>query len=238
MGIYQIGSNFKPIPGYTMFLDASIPESYSGSGTIWGNLAGSNNCSLRNGLSYSVLSTGAGAFDFNGTNQYGAFSVINLNSSFTIMAWARKNETTSNGRLFGGGWIATTGDGAGLGVSFGVNGATLMADTFRSGGLDYASGGTITANKWHFFAAVQDPWTISLYLDGELTDTNSFYNYYYYTTGGASENYIGANSSSSGQPGGSYWNGSIGQVLIYNGTILTQSQLLGHFKQTKSRYGR
>lgn len=221
-----------------MFLDASIPESYGGSGTTWSNLAGSNNCSMINGASYSQLSTGAGTFNFNGSNQYGVFSVIGLNGAFTIMAWARKNETSSSGRLFGGGWIATDGGGAGLGVSFGVDGATLMADTFRTGGIDYASGGTITAGKWHHFAAVQNPWSISLYLDGVLVDTNTFYNNYYYTTGGASVNYIGANSYSSGGPGGSYWNGSIAQFLIYNGAVFSQRQLVDHFNQTKARFGR
>lgn len=236
---YQVGSNFKPVAGYTMFLDASIPESYvSGSGNTWNNLAGSNNCTMNNGASYSQLSTGAGTFNFNGSNQYGVFSVINLNGAFTMMAWVKKNETSSNGRIFGGGWIATNQDGAGLGVSFGVDGATLMADTFRTGGIDYAAGGTITAGKWHHVAAVQNPWTISLYLDGVLVETNTFYNNYYYTTGGSSVNYIGANSPSGGAPGGSYWNGSIAQFLIYNGTMLSQKQLVDHFNQTKARFGR
>lgn len=234
MGI-QIGSNFKPISGHTLFLDSTIAESYGGSGSTWTNLSNtSSNCTLYSSPTYSRLSsTGAGVLSFNGTSQYGLMSSINLQSSFTMIFWAMKNSTSGNGRLFGAGvnsnYNFTEG---GMGVTFGVDGSTLMADTFRSNVSEYASGGTIEAGKWHHMAAVlnSSTWTISLYLDGNLVDTNGFYTFRCSLV----NTYLGQQSNG----GGNYWNGSISQAMIYTGTTFTQAQLLDHYNQTKSRYGR
>jgi hypothetical protein len=94
----------------------------------------------------------------------------------------------------------------------------------------------IQANRWYNVAVVQDGGSrfARLYLDGVEVGSGGYYNALYYTTGGSSVNFIGQRS----HPGGGHWGGSIGQVLVYNGVMLTQQQLVDHFNQTKARYGR
>jgi len=242
MGILQIGSNFKPASGYTLFFDASIPESYGGSGTTWTNLSNNgNNCSLVNGPQFVRLPTGAGSFTFNGSNQYGQVSVVNLNGSFTMTTWVNKSDTSSTGWIYGGGWIATQ-ESRGLGVALGIDGSRLYLTAWAIwDGTANASNITssynlIQANKWYNVAVVQDGGSrfARLYLDGVEVGSGGYYNALYYTTGGSSVNFIGQRS----HPGGGHWGGSIGQVLVYNGVMLSQQQLVDHFNQTRARYGR
>lgn len=244
MGIFQIGSNYKPIPGYTMFLDSTIPESYnSSSGNTWTNLVGNgSNCTLYNAPTYTSIASGANVLSFNGSNQYGVISTINLRTSFTMIFWAMKNSASGNCRLFGGGETSNANfTEGGMGVTFGVDGTTLMADTFRAYGTsEYTAGGTITPGKWHHMAAVLDSsvWTVYLYLDTVLVASGGFYTAKYALTDSLFRNpvlnYIGQRTLATGN----YWNGSISQAKIYTDTIHTQAQLIQHYNQTKTRYGR
>lgn len=236
----RIGSNFKPPPGYTLFFDASIPESYSGEGSTWTNLSGNgNNCSLVN-PSFMRMTSGAGCFYTNGS-QCGNVSVVNLNGSFTITAWVQKYSTSGTGWIYGGGWVATN-SGIGLGVSLGVQGTRVILTTWaESDGTPTASNitsdyGLIGNDKWYNISAVQDGLSrfARIYIDGVEVGSGSYYNALYYTTGGSTTNFIGQRS----HPGGESWYGLTSQVIVYNGTILTQNQLADHFKQTKGRYGR
>lgn len=237
-----IGSNFKPVSNYTLFFDATIPESYGGSGSTWTNLSGNgNNCTLVNSPTFERLPSGAGSFSLNGSSQYGYVSVVNLNGSFTMTSWVKKNDTTSNGWIYGGGWIATQ-ESRGLGVALGVQGSRVILTTWAIwDGTATASNitsdyGLIDANKWYNISAVQDGSAryATIYIDGVSVGEGGYMNHLYWTSGGASTNYIGQRS----HPGGEPWYGSMSQVIVYNGTMLTQTQLANHFKQTKSRYGR
>jgi hypothetical protein len=237
----QIGRKLSPPRGYSLLLDASIPESYSGSST-WSDLSNqSNNLSLANSPTFSRTSFGGGQLSFNGANQYGSLSEIGLGGSFTISAWVKKSDTSSTGWIVGSGWVATT-DSAGLGVGFGIQGSTLTLTTWGNPG--YITWNGIEANKWYHLCAVQNagpdyhpgPWVAKVFVNGSQVTSGGFYNYNYYTTGGAATSYIGRNSHSS-IDSYNYFGGAMGQILIYNSQALSNAQVVEIFGQTRGRYG-
>jgi hypothetical protein len=239
----QIGRKLNIPTEHTLFLDGAIPESYQGSGSSWVDLSSASNSStLVNSPTFSRTPYGAGTVNFNGSNQYGYVSQLGLTNSFTISAWIKKNDTTSTGWVVGAGWVATTGDGAGLGVALGVQGSTVALTTWGSGG--YVSVPGLEANKWYHICAVQTAgpafnlgsWNAKIYINGTESASGGFFNYYCSTTGGAAVSYIGRNSHSS-IDSYNYFGGSIGQVIVYNSTILTGNQVRDIYKQTRGRYG-
>jgi hypothetical protein len=79
--------------GLVLCLDAANRQSYPGSGTVWTDLAGSNNGTLTNGPTFS--SANGGSLVFDGSNDYINLqnpSALNL-TELTVSAWVR---TTTN----------------------------------------------------------------------------------------------------------------------------------------------
>jgi len=93
--------------GLVMCLDAANKKSYSGSGTIWRDLVGSNNGTLTNGPTYS--SANGGSFVFDGANNFvqclGSLTV----TAATFVTWIRRNgsQDTYDGILFSRGTNTT-----------------------------------------------------------------------------------------------------------------------------------
>lgn len=239
----QIGKKFNPVPGYTLLLDGTLPESYPGTGSTWIDLSSrGNSAGLGGSPTFTRISTGASALTFNGTNQYGALGELGLSRSFTISTWIRRANTSSTGWILGAGWVATTGDGAGLGVALGFQGSTLALTTWGNGG--YVSYGGLGAGQWYHVVATQTAgptasssgWNAVIYVNGAEVSTGGFYNYHYYSTGGAATSYLARNSHSS-IDSYNYFAGDIGQILVYNSTTLTATQVREAFQQTRSRYG-
>ena len=94
--------------GLVFAVDAANYESYPGSGTTWGGLAGSNNGTLTNGPLFD--SNNGGSIDFDGSNDYidfGDFDNTQVSSAITLSIWF--NASYSNLKLLignGGGWSA------------------------------------------------------------------------------------------------------------------------------------
>jgi hypothetical protein len=234
----QIGRKLNPPSGYSLLLDASIPESYAGS-SAWIDLSSrSNNASLANSPTFSRNSFGAGQLSFNGVNQYGSLSELGLGGNFTISTWVKKSDTVTTGWIVGGGWVATDGgSGGGTGVALGVKGSTLSLTTWGGVSAD-VEGGSVQSGVWYHLCAVQNASSsvAKIFLNGERVASGSFYNAHYYTTGGAVTSYIGRNSHSSIDEY-YHFSGSIGQVLIYNTMSLSDEQVLEIFGQTRGRFG-
>ena len=95
--------------GLVICLDAADKQSYSGSGTIWRDLVGSNDGTLTNGPTYS--SAGGGSIVFDGANDFvqclGSLTV----TAATFVTWIRRNgsQGTYDGILFSRGTNNTTG---------------------------------------------------------------------------------------------------------------------------------
>ncbi len=85
--------------GLILCLDAANRESYPGSGTVWRDLAGSNNGTLTNGPTFNSANGGSVVFD--GSNDFAKINnnqVANNLSSMTVSVWVNTawvNQTSS-----------------------------------------------------------------------------------------------------------------------------------------------
>ena len=79
--------------GLVLCLDAASRESYPGSGTVWTDLAGSNNGTLTNGPTFNSANGGSIVFDWSNDHILGTLQLIN--SSVTIEAVIKLNNTSS-----------------------------------------------------------------------------------------------------------------------------------------------
>lgn len=236
----QGGSKLNFVPGYSVFLDGTIPESYSGSGSSWINLAGNgNNCSLVNSPGYAGLPSSATALTFNGANQYGAIGELGLGGNFTLIGWVKKTDSSSQGYFVGAGWQSSI-----QAVNFGVTGLTpTLNNGWGWGARTELAVGTIDTTRWHHLCAVKSSGTAYMYVNGRLAGSTAF-NPGYYNTGGAATSYIGRSAFESpnnvleAEGDYLYFGGQLGMVLIYNSVVLTAGQVLDNYNQTKGRFGR
>jgi hypothetical protein len=83
--------------GLIMYLDASDPVSYPGTGATWYDISGNqNNMTLQNGPVY-VSNGQASYFSFDATNDSASFVLNNtLSSTATLIIWLRKNSTSTD----------------------------------------------------------------------------------------------------------------------------------------------
>ena len=79
--------------GLKLWLDASNPSSYPGSGTTWYDLSGNgNNGTMVNGVTYSTANGGVMSFD--GVNDIVNFTnslIVNNLTGHTISLWIKRN---------------------------------------------------------------------------------------------------------------------------------------------------
>ena len=151
---------------------------------------------------------------FNGSSSY-----INLNhnttySDLTMSAWVNVTSTSSRQAIFGK-WY----DGSSRSILFMIeSGGVLKLFTSSTGGNTIiTTGGTLTANTWHFVCfTFQNGGDVTITLDNSTTTTtqNTSIN-------NNNQNWlIGMEDSR----GGDKWNGSIDQVRIFS-TALSSSQV-------------
>ena len=85
--------------GLVLYLDAANPKSYSGSGTTWSDLKGSNNSTLQNGVTFN--SANKGHFIFDGVNDYIQINVPT--SAGSIAFWYYYYGSAANKLIMGNG---------------------------------------------------------------------------------------------------------------------------------------
>ncbi len=213
-----------------VWFDATDAESYSGTGSTWKDLIGSNDATLQN-VAYS--SGVGGALVFNGTNSSGLFNRP-VTDDFTMMYWFKTTQT-SDARAQ---WY----NGKGM-LDCEVNIETndfgsSMADgkvMFGVGSPDrtISSPGRYNDGAWHLFTATREKSSgnMHLYVDGVLvgSDTNVANNKASLTACANLE--IGAI-----QAGGSYFSGNINDIRIYN-TVLAGDLISESYSIQKVDYG-
>jgi hypothetical protein len=208
--------------GLTFLVDASNPESYPGSGTVWYDISGKNyNINLLNGPTYSGEYGGAIVFD--GTNDYGITrSLTQLemgNRSCTIGAWFRTTDST--------GAIATK-RGAGSGYQHYIYGGKLYADGYStSTGVFSAS--AINNNTVKYGVVVFDypNSTIRLYINGVADNTASL-------SSGGNDTSAYFNIARS-QQYTDHFAGTIYSVQVYN-KALSATEILQNFNAGRGRF--
>ncbi len=224
--------------GLVLNLDASITQSYPGSGNTWTDVNGlgpKNNGTLTNGPTFNPDNGGSIVFDgVNDSIFREAF--LNVGNNFSIFSWIKPGNINVRNGIVGNSYPYSAREGFYFATATNYGG--VVDSFFISVGNDIAyrtaSNNSITRNVWNYVSAVvtnggQD---IKLYVNGAETT----YRGGILSTGTVTYNtnqfYIGNRFNNTNEP----FAGNIAQTLVYNRT-LTAQEVLQNYNATKSRYG-
>ena len=240
------------LDGLVLWLDAGVSDSYPAGGTIWKDLAGSNNGTLINGPTFS--SGNGGSIVFDGTNDYVNISNsgFNLGVNFTVQLWTKI--TRFGGGPFGPGQ-ATRASLISNSYPYSTNQGFFICATsqgpspnftatpgterfFISIGQDQfscgSSVGSLSAfvDKWvNLSASVNNTAPIRLYINGIEALYEGQQN------GPSSLSYTGGPFSVGVRNNTEeFLQGLISQVSIYN-KALTPTEILQNYNAMKGRFG-
>jgi len=214
--------------GLILDLDA---KTYSGTGTTWPALTGSN-ATLQNTPTYTASAPTYFTFD---KNAYEYATVPNLGNqlNWTLECWFRVNSSLS-GQITS--IITNQFDLVNkLNFSMGTNNAPSSYNLvigFFDGAWHNTVGFAPNTNIWYHVIGTYDGTTIKQYLNSNL---NSQLNYSGVPQSGG-EVRIARRWDSSATSSINYFPGDIGELRIYN-TALNESQVLRNYNATKARYG-
>jgi hypothetical protein len=200
--------------GLVLCLDAANKKSYSGSGTIWKDLVGSNNGTLVGGVSYS--SKNSGIFLLDGIDGYITIPIDLTSTKYTIIAAARYTGVTNN-RI-----ISSNSNNWLLGWWFGQTNKY-----YAEGWVSPDSGGS-TETSWIIYAGTGDPtadlW--SLYRDGKLIVTPN---------NQGSSGPSGIRIGTSGVYTGEISKCEVSFIIVYN-RVLSSAEILQNYNALKGRF--
>lgn len=227
-----MGLNHSPsivTNGLTLYLDASNPKSYPGSGTAWNDLSGQGK-NFTWSASPSFVSAGALSY-FNTLNLYASgpasnsFGVTNATGYCVMLACL--NITLTNNIAFN--WDGAGSRGIYSHLAYGSSdivywdqGGCCLADTRTS----VASGGSTTWNIWTFNR--QSSTNRSIYKNGTILTTNTTVA----ADPGLTANPVIINVDS----GGRVWNARLSFMMLYN-RGLTDLEVQQNFNALRGRYG-
>ena len=211
-----------PTNGLTLYVDAGLNLSYSGSGTQWYDLSGNNNTgTLQNSPTYS--SSDGGVLTFNGSQYISFSSPTNIpigNSNYTISVWFNPNSLGSNGLVGWGNW------GSGNQVNAFRLGSSNLLNYWW--GNDLAASASISTNTWYNAIARFDGTNRQIWVNNVMIGQDN---------PGSSHNVPNADNMKIGTTNnGEYFNGKISNVEIYNRS-LSDSEIGIIFDNLKSRFG-
>ena len=211
-----------PTNGLTLYVDAGLNLSYSGSGTQWYDLSGNNNTgTLQNSPTYS--SSDGGVLTFNGSQYISFSSPTNIpigNSNYTISVWFNPNSLGSNGLVGWGNW------GSGNQVNAFRLGSSNLLNYWW--GNDLAAAASISTDTWYNAIARFDGTSRQIWVNNVMINQDN---------PGSSHNVPNADNMKIGVTNnGEYFNGKISNVEIYN-RALSDSEIGIIFDNLKSRFG-
>lgn len=221
-----------PTSSLSYYYDASLTDSYIGSGTTVNNFVGSVNGTLQNGVAYST--NGGGSWVFDGSNDRmlldnSNYSILlyNGNVNWTVHAWAK---TTSTADSLTANPILSNTNGGPIYGSLDIDGGKQTYWVYPSdinGWKQFKGNITVNDGVWHHLTWVNNSnYTMNLYVDGifdtTVSPTNSGNNNPMDVIGGGL---------------GTSFNGSIGLVAVYVGAAHTLSQVTQFFNSTRQRFG-
>ena len=206
--------------GLVLNLDAANTKSYSGSGSSVTDLSGNQRTmTLFNTPTYSVANNGY--IEFNGTTQYGSFSVPAM-SSFSLGFWLYIISTPASGeeQIFG-----APSDTSSISILF--SGGTWKWHSWSGSGSRIGS--TISTGQWYNFVLTtsSSPLNTSFYVNGQLDSS-------FGTAPGisAGTGYLFEATGSSGRN----LNARFGNLAFYN-RVLTAAEVAQNYNALRGRYG-
>jgi len=208
--------------GLVLCLDAADKQSYSGSGTIWRDLAGSNNGTLTNGPTYN--SANGGSIIFDGADDFvqclGSITVTDA----TFVTWIRRNgnQGTYDGILYSRGTNTT-------GMSF--YSSNQLGYTWNDAGNTYgwSSGLTIPNLTWCMVAISVTSTAATAYLC-ESSGITSATNTVSHASSLLDDIKIGIDEYEN-----RCFTGNIATAMIYN-RALSANEILQNYKSLKGRF--
>lgn len=218
--------------GLVFYVDAANGNSYSGSGSTFSDLVGSDDVTLYNSPTYS--SDNGGIISFDGVNEGGqTTSGTLLNAPITVDAWAKPQTTGSDGAIVGN-WRQTPVEVFLLWWDVGVtaNFRAIQRTTSTASVATSESATRGTVNSWNHVSVSVDATNMKIYLDGTLQETVSTGSIY-----SPSGYRVGIGADYEGSPGATSrnLNGDIAAVKIYN-RVLTADEILQNYNALKNRF--
>jgi len=218
-------TSFTTIPsGMVLYLDASNPSSYSGSGSTWYDLSGNGNNGTLNSVTYS--SNGPDNMYFTGSLSYVSFSSTSLiptqNDQYTISLWINANSMAGAYGLIGWGNYGSNNQ---------VNAFRILATNglvnywWNNDLAVYPSG--FRSLQWFNVVAAFNGTTRTIWVNGATAASD---------TPGSGHAVPNANNLTIGVTNGSeYFPGKIAEVLVYN-TGLNFSSVQSIYNTGASKY--
>lgn len=211
--------------GLVLYLDASNPNSYPGSGNTWTDLSGNgNNATLVNSPAYSTDANGC--ISFNGSNNYATVpykDFMRTPTSTTINVWYNPSSSGGSQHMVA---YAKTGWTGYIITPFGA----VYSGTAGSNNFDKSISPSLSLNRWYMITFVinRENSSYNLYSNGVLNQTGSIS---HPTISDVVSLYIGAR-----QGPDSYYSGKISQLSYYN-TALSAEEIRQNYNALKYRFG-
>ena len=213
--------------GLVLCLDAASRESYPGSGTVWTDLAGSNNGTLINGPTFS--SANGGSIVFDGSDDYGYIEAnspaFNFGTSpFSIEVWAYLSDENAS-------YFKTI-----LSIGTYEDGILFRHqpedDAFYIAGVtwDWNCATVMPQGVWRHLVITKQGSNVKIYANGVLvfSETNAPLD----VTPITPDSHIAASSHNTAE----VWPGNISTYRVYNGKALTPAEVLQNYNATKGRF--
>lgn len=208
--------------GLRLCVDAGNKTSYSGSGTLWKNLA----LPTYDGTLVNTPAYDGNSFAFTQTStQYCNFGDVGTYTEATFIVWLKRNGNTGSYDAI----LHSRGGGGGTsGFIFSSTANTLGYNWNDSGSAwGWNSGITIDDNTWYMAALVVSATDAKIYLNGHHRATN--------TLAHASTDLKLLYACYDSFQADRYFNGSIAIAQLYN-RVLTDNEMLQNFNAHRSRF--
>lgn len=242
--------------GLILCLDAANRESYPGSGTVWRDLARSNNGTLTNGPTFNSVNGGSIVFDGvddfvrcsdNTSIQFGT-------GNLTWAVWVKTGNSNINGTMIGK--RNTVGDFPMISLAFGTQniggggGFTSISSKKINFALRVNSSNQYVGNtnndiidgNWKYIVMVRNSGILQIYSNGVNQSFTTIHN----VGAGINSNIsligvnclVGATTNGAGDAAGAigFLNGNIASVQMYN-RALTPAEVLQNYNATRGRFG-
>ena len=213
--------------GLILHMDASTPESYPASGTVWSDMGPSGYTgTLTNGPTYSTA--GSGSIVLDGTNDYVVVpdaAPLRLVGNSTMCMWIKPTVVKNYGNLI---WKANyPSDGYGL---ISLSNGDVQLQISPSPGPNPAFGaGAIVNNVWCYLSiTISTGNNVVFYKNGTATVTTTTS---YPILTGTTTLRIGADTDNS-----RYFNGSIAVVQMYD-RVLAAAEVAQNYNIQRNRFG-
>ena len=212
-------------------LDAGNPASYPGSGSTWTDTVSSLAFTLMNNPTYDAGNGGSIVFDPNNSQFADGPSLASSLSTWTAETWLYHDATNMG---VNGSPCIVTELYFGNPINFTLGNTSdsfpnIMAGSFNGSWATTGLGTTLTSGNWYQVAGTWDGTSITLYINGVLTQSIAF---------------PGFNSARGGNgirlmgrwDNAQFWGGKLSIVRIYSVDI-GMSGVAQNFNATKSRFG-